>query len=107
MLTIENKMSFDDVLAEYEKCVVPPNPSRGKRQMVDWVNGDGVIRKGPGYLQWDLWVGNVELARRFCATQHGGKEMIWKTLGQCWKYAYFGGGGLGKDVEQFRKTISV
>lgn len=98
---------FDTVLAEYEKSIVRPNPSMGKRTLVDWVNADGFIHTGPGYLQWDLWVGNVELARRFCETQNGGKEMIWWTLSKCWNHAYFGGGGLGKDVEKFRKSISV
>ena len=96
---------FDTVLDEYEKCMVPPNPSIGKRKLQDFVNGDGVIHTGPGYLQWDLWDGNVELARRFCANQHGGKEMIWTKLGECWTYSYVGGGGRANEVQKFRDSL--
>ena len=94
-------MSFRAVLAEYENCVI-----RGGH-LADRVNRDGVIRTGPGYLQWDLWLGNVELAERYCEKQKADKKMIWGTLGQCWDYAYVGGGGRYKDVEQFRQSITV
>ena len=106
---VKNKsqaMSFDSVLAEYEKCMVPPNPSMGKRKLQDWVNGDGVIHRRPGYLRYSLWVENVELTRVYCNSHNAGRDMIWEKLCECWKYSYFGcGGSKGAEVQKFRVSL--
>ena len=88
---------FREALAEYQKCI--PNKT---------VNQDGRIPTGPGYLIWDLWVGNLKLAHKYCEKrQETDKKIIWALLSKCWTYAYSRGGGKCLEVEQFRQSITV
>ncbi len=104
------KILFDTVLAEYEHGVVRSKQlhqpeQRHKTKLQEWVNGDGVIHWGPGHLIWSLWVENVELTRVYCNSQNGGRDMIGKKLGECWKYSYVGGGGRANEVQKFRDSF--
>jgi len=92
-------LPFRVVLSEYQKCCIPRHLT---------VNQDGRIPTGPGYLIWDLWVGNLKLAHKYCEKrQETDKKIIWALLSKCWTYAYERGGGKCREVEQFRQSITV